>query len=168
MKFDRLTTALVAALFVSLTANLFLGGIVAGKWMARDLQPGGEHAKANVRKHLSEKDEAILKEAMRDNQKKFEEMRKDLSDIRQDVKAAMHAVPFDQEALDNALREEREKKAEILQLMQASRKEVMDKLSPEGVAALQRMAPPPRFSVRRSWKPGDDGPMLWEEEYEEF
>lgn len=165
MKIDKPVAILGVLLFVSLVANLFMGGILLGhrmgppmaEWQVR----GGD-----ARPHLSEKDEKILKNAMRDNQKEFEEMRKDLEDIRQDIKAATHAEPFDQDVLDAALREEQKKKMEILQLMQETRKEVLQKLSPEGVRTLQSMKPNPRFSVRRTVGPasktGSDV-IVWEE-----
>lgn len=161
------------ALFVSLVANLFLGGMILGHNLGRaapqDVRAEWRQRSEDMRQHLSKADEKILKSAMKDNQKKFEEMRNDLEDIRQDIKAATHAQPFDQETLDAALREENQKKKEIIQLMKDAREEVMQKLSPEGVKILQRMAPPPRFSVRRSIGTppppphAADEPVLWEE-----
>ena len=168
MKLTKPIIALSAALFVSLLANLFMGGLLLGHRMGQEKPSPRAEMKARtkeLRQRLSDKDEAVLKESMRDNQKKFEEMRKDLEDIRQDIQAATHAMPFNQETLDEALKEEKQKKMEILRLMQEARKEVMEKLSPEGVQILQHMAPPPRFSVRRSVMPAGTGdePILWEE-----
>lgn len=174
MKLDKRTMILSAALFVSLVANLFLGGMILGHHLGRAAPQDAraewrQQRSEDMRRHLSKADEKILKSAMKDNQKKFEEMRNDLEDIRQDIKAASHAEPFDQETLDAALREENQKKKEIIRLMKDTRREVMKKLSPEGVKILQRMAPPPRFSVRRSvGAPAPaphaaDEPVLWEE-----
>jgi uncharacterized membrane protein len=167
MKFDRVTVSLSAALFMSLVGNLFLGGIILGE-NVKDLPIQAEwmQKSAILRHQLSPKDEKILKASMRENQKRFNEMRRDLEDIRRDIKAATHAVPFDQETLDAALKEEKQKKLEILRLMQEARKEVMKKLSPEGVKALQKTAPPPRASVRRTIVPPQDADpvFLWEED----
>lgn len=168
MKLEKPVLILGVALFVSLVGNLFMGGMLLGHQMGPSQQSEWQARTQQVRAHLSEKDEKILKNAMRDNQKQFEEMRKDLEDIRQDIKAASHAEPFDQETLDAALREEKQKKMEILKFMQETRQEVLQKLSPEGVQILQRMKPAPRFSVRRTVVPmqpqqGGAEVFLWEE-----
>lgn len=132
---------LSVALFLSLLANCFMAGMLAGK------ATGGrgkavstwEKQDHDLRQKLSEDDRKILKESMQAGREKFGSLRKGLNEARQRVETAMNADPFDQAALDEALRAEAALKTEFLAHTRKSRMEAMKKLSPEGQEALKKL-----------------------------
>ena len=159
---DKMTKTLAVLLFVSLAGNFFLGGMMLAQKM------GGYQGRPDIMSmnDFTEKDRDILKKSMEDTRKKMSAVRKDLDDIRKDVQAAMHADPFDQESLDEALKMEKEKKAEILRIIRAAREEVMGQLSENGRRVVQKMAPRSSgymVKMRGRSAGGDDFPLMWEE-----
>lgn len=131
---------LSVALFLSLLANCFMAGMLAGKAAGRG-KPSAtwERQDHDLRQKLSEDDRKILKDSMQAGREKFSSLRKELNLARQRVETAMNADPFDQAALDEALRTEAAKKTEFLAHTRESRLEAMKKLSPEGQEALKKL-----------------------------
>jgi len=154
MKLDKLVTLLGAALFISLSLNLFLAGLMAGR--SYDENPGArwERKDMHMRERLSDSDRKILKDAMQANRAKFEALKKGLDDSRSHLQEAMQAN--DQDALKEALADETGKKEQLLRLMQDTRAAALEKLSPEGRKTLQDMHD--RAEERSgAWRhPGDD------------
>lgn len=142
MTLNKLSIALGISLFLSLSANLFLGGMLLGKTVSRSDGKGRaewEKKDEQLRQALSGDDRKVLQEAMRGSREKFKALREELEAARKSVTEAMSAVPSDQAVLDEFLRIEKEKKAELLRLMQQTRQEALQRLSPEGRDALQKM-----------------------------
>lgn len=146
MQSSRLTIILGALLFLSLTGNLFLGGVMLGKnYGGGDGKRGYDrHAEwkkrdSFLKEKLSEKDRSILKEHMSANRDKFKQLKNKLDDTRDAVESTMRAEPFDQAALDSALRAEKELKAELLTVMREAKQQALEKLSPEGRQTLEKM-----------------------------
>lgn len=141
MRIARISAFLGLALFLSLAANLYMGGVMLGshysgsqcdsrkaEWEKRD---------AALRARLSAEDYAIVKEGMKAHRREFKEARARLDAARDAVDAAMKAEIFDQAALDSALMAERDLKAGMMSDMRAAREEVIRKLSPEGQAIMK-------------------------------
>jgi Spy/CpxP family protein refolding chaperone len=142
---SKLVTVLGVSLFLSLGANLLLGGMMLGKSYSR---PGwGErHADwqqrdAQLRRDLPAADYKIVKEAMQKRRDQFKALREELDAAREEISAAENAQPFDQAALDAALRAEHDKKTALLKLMRETREGLSQQLSPEGRKIFEKSRP---------------------------
>ena len=151
MKVDKLVIILGAALFLSLSVNLFVAGLMVGQSVeSRDdkKDPDADPKKAEwqkrdaqLREKLSSPDRDILEAARKENHDKIEGLRNALDDAHSKVEEAQNAEPFDQQAFDAAVSAEAAKKAELLKTVRALRQEVMQKMSPEGRAEMQKLKP---------------------------
>jgi hypothetical protein len=157
MKMQKSVVILGAALFLSLSLNLFLGGMMLGR--AYETGPRGRWAEKDraLAEQLSDADRAILKDAMTQNRGRLETLKKELDDTRTHVQEALQGG--DKTEIDEALKAEQDKKAEILGLIQKTRAEALTRLSPAGQATLQKMtrAAEERF---RSWRVKSMGRMM--------
>lgn len=171
MVFNKLSMALAAALFLSLSVNFFLAGLMLGN--AISPKPAGiedtqgqmspedarraewQKREEALRTALSSADREIVQNHTEENKQKFEELKTQLDDARQSVAAAMTADPFDQQALDTAIEAETEAKAMFMREMYSARRAVMEELSPEGRKTFQEMNPLRRSGSHRS-PPGED------------
>lgn len=150
MNRDKLLIILGAALFISLTANLFAAGLLFGRSYEAGRGPDAGRAEwqkkdEELRKQLSESDKKIIKAGMQQRREQFHALKDDLEAARQKVEDAQMATPFDQTALEAALKAEQEKKTALLQSMRQARDEISAKLSPEGRDAFSKLGAGKRF-----------------------
>jgi Spy/CpxP family protein refolding chaperone len=158
MKPQKLTVVLAAALFLSLSVNFFLAGLMLGDAVApavssdthkdKPAASSREQRRAEWQKReealhaaLGAADRAVMKESKEAYDAIFEELRSGLDDARAKVAAAMEAEPLDQEVLDEEIASEAAIKSRLLQEMTAARQKTMEQLSPEGRALLRQMMP---------------------------
>lgn len=169
MKPQKIIAVLAAALFLSLSVNFFLAGLMLGDAVAptvtaevpKDKPPvsSREQRRAEWQKReealhaaLSDADREVMKEAKEAYDGIFNELRGALDEARAKVAAAMEAEPLDQEVLDDAIAAEAAIKSRLLQEMTAARQKTLEGLSPEGRSLLRQMipmrragGPPPRL-----------------------
>lgn len=152
---NKIIAVLGTALFLSLSANLFMGGKMLGQSYQHrpDGPPRGEDRReewkkrdAALREKLNEADRAIVKEHMEGQREKFKAMRDTLDAAEDKVDAAKAADPFDRAALETALKEQAEKKANLIGTMRETRAGMLEKLSPEGREIMKKNGP--RFHGR--------------------
>ncbi len=152
MNAKHVIVTLSCLLFVSLAANFFFIGLMAGSAVQVDgngtgqqiSATGGEaaptmHARlqdAQLRKTLSEDDKRVLARAMGAVKDELQAAKTQLRDARRAVHAAMRADPFDAAALREALQTERAQQTQILDLINRTRGEAAAAMSPDGRAAL--------------------------------
>lgn len=146
MKIDKIAIILGALLFLSLSGNMFMAGLMLGhsvnagggkperdaEWKQRDEQ---------LQKKLSPADRAVVEAAKRKARPKIDALRKALNDAQARLAAAQAAEPYDQSAIDAAVKAEADAKAEILKAMRQARQDVMEQLSPEGRETVKSLAP---------------------------
>lgn len=170
----KIIVVLGSALFLSLSANLFMGGLMLGQGYnkgyhrdgGRDWDKSGKEDRdarreewkkrdAELRARLPEADRAIVEEHMKGMKGKFKTLR-DAADAAEDkADAARAADPFDQQAYEAALKAQAEAKATLVGTLKSARKELMQKLSPEGQKVMKEMGP--RFRGREGRDGGHDG-----------
>ena len=121
-----------ALLFLSLTANVFMGGWMLGK---SGRHGGWAQQRETLYKKLPAADRAILKESMQAHKDHFRALREDMRRVRGDVHKAMH--DNDAAALDDALQAEFQQKKAFLTMMRDSRAAAMEKMSPEGRVVME-------------------------------
>jgi Spy/CpxP family protein refolding chaperone len=157
MKRDKLVIILGAVLFVSLTANVFMASMMVGNSYMHAGEGDARHAEwqkreEELRKQLPEADRKILKAAMQEHRPQFQALRQELEAARQKVSDAESAEPFDQAALDAALRVEQEKKTALLQMMRQTRDQIAQQLSPEGREIFKKLGPGNRGGGGPGWQ----------------
>lgn len=133
MMHNKKNALLAGVLFLSLLANMFMGGILLGN-SYRAWHP---EKSEELREKLSAGDRQIVQKEMKAQKGAFNLLRKDLGDARVKIEEALQAN--DPDALEEALRDEKNIKTNILKLIQESRVAAMEKMSPEGKAALQEI-----------------------------
>lgn len=149
MTTGKLAAILGVLLFLSLAGNVFMAGYVIGQ------KAGGaapeQHAPENdkrkawqkrdeaLRQKLSPDDLRIFESARDKNRPRIEALKADLEKARENVMAAQTAEPFDQQALDAAVKEEAEKKTVFLQAIREMRKDIFTQLSPEGRREMRKL-----------------------------
>jgi len=156
MVLNKTSIVLAAGLFLSLSANFFMAGLMLGNAVSDSPPAPVSAAPQNpddarraewkqreeaLRAALSAPDREIVSAATEAHRVTFDAMKAKLDDARQAVMTAMSAEPFDQQALDAAIQTETELKASLLREMYSARRAVMEKLSPEGREILQKMSP---------------------------
>lgn len=162
MKPEQAKTFLAVGLLLSLSVNFFLGGLMLGDAYDGRRAADDEGTVAVKREELSDKDKrriewqkreealsaalsaadrAIMASFKAVHEPIFEDLRKALDEGRSRVGRAMDAEPFDAEALESAMAAEAAAKARMLREMTRTRREVMEKLSPEGRETLRKMMP---------------------------
>lgn len=172
MVFNKLSMALAAALFLSLSMNFFMAGLMLGNAVApqpaaaaeQPAQISPDEARRAewqkrdeaLRAALSPADREIVQAHTEANKQTFEGMKTTLDEARQRVAAAMMSDPFDQAALDAAIEAETEIKATFMREMYRARRAVTEELSPEGRKIFQDMNPLRRRSGHRP--PSPDNP----------
>lgn len=149
---NKTVVVLGSLLFLSLAGNLFMGGALLGKGYGHQPRHAEwEKRDRELKEKLSEQDRAALKESMAANSERFKALKDRREEAREVVRAAMEAEPFDQQALDAALKAEQEVKMELLTAMREAKAQAMEKLSPEGRAVLEKMGPKKRGHFRK-WR----------------
>lgn len=147
---EKIITILGALLFLSLAGNLFMAGHMLGERAALGEKPplAGDARKAEwkkrdalLRERLSPADRKVFEEAKAQNRPRIEALKKDLEAARERVAAAQMTDPFDAQALEQAVREEAEKKAAFLAVIREMRRDIAQRLSPEGRAQMEKLAP---------------------------
>ena len=171
MQPNKLTIILAAALFLSLSVNFFLAGLMLGDAVAPaaqaplPVQNGPQQDIREIRRAewqrqeqalhaaMSEEDRAVMLRIKQEYDEVFEGLRAALDEARAAVAAATEAEPLDQEVLDDAIATEAAIKSELLQEMTAARIRTVEQLSPEGRKLLREMMP-----IRRLRGPQDVPP----------
>jgi hypothetical protein len=168
MVLNKTSIILAAALFLSLSANFFMAGLMLGNAVSgtppvqvTDAAQNPDDARRAewqqreeaLRAALSGPDRDIVSAATQAHRVTFDEMKGQLDAARQSVMAAMSVEPFDQQALDAAIQAETELKGNLLREMYSARRAVMEKLSPEGREILQKMSPLRRRSGKEGYGP---------------
>jgi Spy/CpxP family protein refolding chaperone len=155
MNRDKLVIILGAALFLSLAGNFFMAGKMLGGSYEHGMEAGPpadwQKRDEEMRKKLSESDRNILKTSMQQHRPQIQALKEELANARQKVWDAQNAQPFDQAALDAALKDESEKKIAFLHMIRQTREEISTKLSPEGQATFSKLGPGAR------WGSGGEG-----------
>jgi uncharacterized membrane protein len=151
MKTEKTVILLGAALFISLSANLFMGGLMLGhsftpRQMAQRGDDGKDHPNwkkrdEELRARLAPADRKILKETMQANRAAFMALRQKLTAAQQAVETAMNAKPFDRAALADAMNDEQAAKMKVLDKMRSVRDALADKVSPEARTILFTSGP---------------------------
>jgi hypothetical protein len=150
---QKFVPVLAVALVLSLSAKFFLAGKVIG---VRYGTPAADNAAApaekdrrvawrareqKLREKLSPEDQKILEDARASYHGQFATLKQALEKARAGVSAAAMAEPFDQAALEDAVRAESAAKAELLRQMRMARQETLGKLSAEGRAHMEKFNP---------------------------
>lgn len=163
MAMNKVCMALAAALFLSLSVNFFLAGLMLGDSLTPDAPPvvaeermlPEESRRAEWKKReealraaLSPADQDILQQSTERHKQKFDALKADLDEARQNVAIAMTTEPFDQDALDAAIEAEAAVKAQFMREVFRSRRDVMEQLSPDGRKIFQEMNPVRRRGQR--------------------
>ena len=153
MKLDKIVIVLGALLFISLSGNMFMAGLMLGQSVnietaANDAaKPPPAHdadwkqKDEQIQKKLSAEDRSIVEEAKKNDRPKIDALRQTLKDTHEKLEAAQSAEPFDQSAVDAAVHAEADAKAEMLKALRQARQNVMEKLSPEGRETIKTLAP---------------------------
>jgi uncharacterized membrane protein len=131
-----------AVLFVSLAINFFMAGMVAGGSFGgphRMMVSEAEKQDTHLRQSLSDSDRLILRDAMDGNREKIAQLHDDIDSIKKNMRAIVRGDTLDEKDLGDALNAERGKELSILRLVHETRKEAMNKMSPEGRSVLLRI-----------------------------
>lgn len=135
----KIFITLVVALLLSLSANVFFGGVYFSGWHGGSPYKSGYRSMdESLKKSLSENDREILKKDMEVNRPRFRQLRDELQAAREKVEQAMRAEPLDQQALDAAMAEQEKAEEAMRSLVREVRKNTAAKLSPEGRSAFAR------------------------------
>lgn len=157
MKQQKVTIGLAAALFMSLSVNFFLAGLMIGDAVTpaapeqakaaavmseRDRrQQEWQKREEALNAALSEEDRDVMRGIKAIYDPLFDGLRNELDTARAKVGTAMEADPLDQEVLDDAIANEAAIKSRLLQAMMDVRRATIDQLSPEGSKTLREMMP---------------------------
>lgn len=125
--------------FLSLTANVFMGSLLLGEHLRGGKEGRWQERQAYLEKNLSAEDRAVLKEGFGKGREDFKAHREKMREAKAAVFAAMRSEPFDQKALDDALKAEQALKAEMMMSFRKKREDVMKNLSPEGREVMKKM-----------------------------
>ena len=142
MNTGKLMAFLGVVLFVSLSINLFMAGMVVGGSVSTPHKATSDAAEQDrqLREALSDADKAILKQAMDANRKKITRLHDDIEDIKNDLRNIIKKEPMDEKALSAVLEVRKNKELALLQLVHETRKAAVDKMSPEGRAILSKVS----------------------------
>jgi Spy/CpxP family protein refolding chaperone len=127
-------------LFASLTVNLFLGGLMAGRWL--DHRPPGprhhlERARSEgsapgwMRRALGPEAAPVLEDAWQSRVAEIAPIREALRNSRGAVEAAMAAEPFDREAYAAALESMQQLRVRLYPIVNEVMTDVVTRLTPE-------------------------------------
>lgn len=156
MKLDKLVIILGALLFLSLSGNMFMAGLMIGHSVEADREAPARGPDARpedarqdewkqrdqqIQKKLSAEDRAVVEAAKAKDGPQIVALRKTLKEAHAKVEAAQSAEPFDQAAVDDALKAEAAAKSDLVKAMRAARQNVLEKLSPEGRETVKAFAP---------------------------
>lgn len=126
------------ALFGSLAVNLFLGGLMIGRWLdPRHPRPhaerGGPEGSAPgwMRRALGPEGAVTLEEAWRAHAPAIEPLREELRRSREAVTVALEAQPFDQTAYAAALAEMQANMTNLYAAIHTVMVDVVGRLTPE-------------------------------------
>ena len=167
MQINKIILILGSALFLSLVANVFMAGMLVGKSYSGGARGPDRHAEWQqrdqlLREKLPKEDYKLIKETMQGKREQFRALKQDLDAARRKVEEAADAEPFNQAALDAAMAAEREKKTALLQAMRETRKDLSQRLSPEGRRIFEKAGSARGFGGR------DDGSRRWQQRQEGF
>ncbi|HYD17640.1 MAG TPA: periplasmic heavy metal sensor [Patescibacteria group bacterium] len=148
MTTDRTKLWLGVLLFLSLTANVFLGGIVAGRHMGPGrLGMGGEPPVAKLMKSFRDLSPESRRKARAAAEESFPAVRQQMKIVREKrgrVKDIMAQPDYKQEDLDRAFKEVREETQKLMTLGQALGSDIAKALPPEERKKFLDSMPAPR------------------------
>ena len=127
------------ALLACVAVVLFLGGFVAGHFLADRHGPGRPTPDALVERlthHLSAADADLVRQAFHADEAKIGALMTAMQQSQREVRAKLAAQPFDKAALETALNEARDKREAVVEAVQAIILKVAGDLTPEGRSKL--------------------------------
>jgi uncharacterized membrane protein len=129
-------------LIVSLAANLFLAGLVAGDWIMGRVGPRPPFGPATnfgwMRHAIGSDAEKIIEPVMQQHRDAMRRQMEGVRATRRDVGAALTAEPFDRARLESALARLRSQAAEAQTAFHGTFVDVVSNLTPEQRAALAK------------------------------
>ena len=142
MKTDKWIAVLGSVLFVSLSINLFMAGMVVGRTMRppHEMMTDAVAQDHQLRDGLSDSDRQVLKQAMEANRAKIMKLHDDIESIKKDMQNLIRSEHFDEKALEAVLTAEKDKKMQFLELIHETRETAMKQMSPEGRRILSKMS----------------------------
>ncbi len=142
MNTNKLLSVLGTVLFISLSINIFMAGMMAGNSVgtSHKVTSDIETQDQKLREGLSDADKVILKQSMDTVREKLTKLHDDVENIKKAIRELIKKDPMDEKALNTALESEKNKKLEMVHLVHAARQDAMKKMSPEGQAALLKLS----------------------------
>lgn len=149
---NKLVIALGGALFLSLAGNLFMAGYMIGNKASGgtevaapaqrgERKPDWKKRDEELQKKLSDADRKVFETVKESNKETIRAFKAKLEEARERVREAERADPVDQAALEGATKAQAAARAEFMGAIRAMRKEIAEKLSPEGRAEMEKMRP---------------------------
>jgi uncharacterized membrane protein len=139
---DKTVAILGTILFISLSINLFTGGMMVGGFLSpthKAPASGSEEQDRKLRETMSEADKLVLKQAMDVNRQKITMLHDELENFKSDIRNIIKRDPVDEKALNDVLDAQKKKELEILHLAHKTRKAATDQMSPEGRAIMSKV-----------------------------
>ncbi len=136
------------ALFASLIANVFLGGLVAGRLLDIDrwfgqpaymqqLGPMAGRALEHLLEPLDRTNRQIVLDSMRAHVDDLQQLNKAVHEQRQELTTLLRAEKFDRKAVDDAFTELRRRTEALQTTMAAAISDAIEKLPPDARKRLQ-------------------------------
>ncbi len=128
------TKVLGAALLLSVAINLFLGGMLVSRLRPHQggAEPRIERIIERMAASLPDADARTLRQVYGTHQVQFDQAVADLQRSRDEVRNAMGANPFDQQALQSAFARQRQRRQAVHEAIHGVLTEAASQLSPEG------------------------------------
>ena len=133
---------LTAFLFLSLIANVFLGGLLAGRFLhhgdwfggqpayVQQVGPFAGHALQRLLEPLDDSDRQIVLDSVKSHADEFMQINREIRDQRKVVAQLLKADNYDRKALDDAFAELRRRTDSMQETLQAAVGDAVGKLSP--------------------------------------
>ena len=145
------TSLTTIVMFLSLLGNMFFIGLWVGSPFQYTTDTSSvtyesdyqavqiKDLDTELREQLPSQDKQLLRSQMKEVKNKFEKQKNAVREARRAVRKAMYAEPFDQAALDDALKSERAAKQDMYTLINSTRRKMAKELSPKGRKALAKI-----------------------------
>jgi uncharacterized membrane protein len=133
---------LTAFLFLSLVANVFLGGLLAGRFLhhgdwfgsqptyVQQMGPFAGHALQRLLEPLDDSDRQIVLDSVKGHADEFMQINREIRDQRKVVAQLLKADNYDRKALNDAFAELRRRTDSMQETLQAAVGDAVAKLSP--------------------------------------
>jgi len=129
-------------LFLSLIANVFLGGLLAGRFLhhgdwfggqpayVQQMGPFAGHALQRLLEPLDDSDRQIVLDTVKSHADEFMQINREIRDQRKLVAQLLKAEKYDRKAVDDAFAELRRRTDSMQETLQAAVGDAVGKLSP--------------------------------------